>query len=101
MREAGVNALDLSHKINHISFGSHEDLELIQNKFSDGICTVHSGYFSFNNRGMAAITPQSPIPKQVLHNVKIFLLKYSSGIYDGSELENPKLLTFIKRNLSK
>jgi len=28
-RQAGINALDLSHKINHLSFGSIDDLEKI------------------------------------------------------------------------
>jgi len=37
LRSAGLTALDLSHKINHLSFGSADDLTTIKEKFSAGI----------------------------------------------------------------
>jgi len=37
LREVGQTTLDLSHKINHISFGSKNDLGLIKQKFKEGM----------------------------------------------------------------
>ena len=37
LREVGQTTLDLSHVVNHISFGSRKDLTTIKEKFKDGI----------------------------------------------------------------
>jgi hypothetical protein len=59
----------------------------------DGIITLEFGYFSFNNRGSADITPQSPIPCAPLHITNSSFSKYSSGILNSSVLSKPKLST--------
>ena len=61
--------------------------------FGDGTHTLHCGYFSFSFRGNEEMIPQSPTPKQVRRITKFCSPRYSSGINDGSSIENPSLPT--------
>jgi len=39
----GISTLDLSHKINHISFGTDEDIKEIKKKFNKGVLNPLDG----------------------------------------------------------
>jgi len=42
-KTAGINTIDLSHKINHISFGDDKDLKQIKAKFNKGVLNPLDG----------------------------------------------------------